>query len=157
MTIRYPSEGSFTARIYIDGYGENGTFVEVENRTVYDLFGEFRVPNTATVSVDGDAAPITGVPIRWTDWSNPTSDEIAAGKFTRHFKLLFGDDDNKVYEQEFVINNAFTLEETYGFINNAYGSLRYRLTSDIFHLGLPQKSVLAVGDKRIDEIGRAHV
>ena len=90
------------------------------------------------------------MPIRWTDWSNPTSDEIAAGKFTRHFKLLFGDDDNKVYEQEFVINNAFTLEETYGFINNAYGSLRYRLTSDIFHLGLPQKSVLAVGDKRID-------
>ena len=150
MTIRYPSEGSFTARIYIDGYGEKGTFVEVENRTVYDLFGEFRVPNTATVSVDGEAAPITGVPIRWTDWSNPTSDEIAAGKFTRHFKLLFGDDDNKVYEQEFVINNAFTLEETYGFINNAYGSLRYRLTSDIFHLGLPQKSVLAVGDKRID-------
>ncbi|MDE7372480.1 MAG: hypothetical protein K2N18_00285, partial [Clostridia bacterium] len=130
--------------IYLDGYGDDSTFVEVENVTDYYLFGEFNIPTTVTMSVMGEGGEeqIHGVPIIWTNWSDPTAAEIEAGKFTRNFKLLTGGD--TVYAQEFNIKKDFTIE---GLGN--YGELSYHLTADNYFNGLPTSSVLTVEDMTV--------
>ena len=135
----YPANDAFDVKIYLVGDNgesilDNAEGVDVEHSapndlsTVYNAFGTFELPTTATVVFTDETATKTNVPVVWSAGA-PTSQEVAKGTFTR-----------TAYIGANLMSAEYTFTVVYGYgvdVLGEAGALEYALTADKFYGGLP--------------------
>ena len=142
--VTYPANGAFSVKIYLVGDNgesilDNAANVDVEHSapndlsTVYNAFGTFELPTTATVVFTDETATKTNVPVVWSAGA-PTSQEVAAGTFTR-----------TAYIGANLMSAEYTFTVVYGYtvdVLGEAGALEYALTADKFYGGLPTTATI---------------
>ncbi len=147
QSIRYPQEGAFEAKIYLDHHISSGADVEVtlnDQALSYDAFSSFEYATTATLVSAG--VTFDSIPVQWLDKSMPTPEELMASKFTRKAYIMIGPDivNGNVLAQDVEIGvNKFMIQDALnGFGGNIVDGLTYTLTSENFYHGLPRVATI---------------